>query len=315
MHDGKDALLEELERSTLQDSDESSSPAPLSLDQHSRKETDLAETSGVPSVQNDTSPLLVQLVYTTHIQEPNIYSEVQEPNKAQLPPKTSAAVQLDELMAHLCDMQTQVAAKADASKKHLANKQDQKASLDSMLGGLEQDLQDLGIATVPKGHCASCQKPIAGKAIHALGQAWHPEHFVCAHCKEEIGCSPFFERSGLAYCPKDYHHLFSPRCAYCAAPILDKVLTAMNQTWHPEHFFCSHCGEVFGAEGIALPWLSREGQEAVLPEGFLSHVLTQVWWLQPPSVGKLPFSHGHRLAPGMLCLWGLLQQFFCWILL
>lgn len=28
-----------------------------------------------------------------------------------------------------------------------------------------------------------------------------------------------------------------------------KVLTAMNQTWHPEHFFCSHCGEVFGAEG------------------------------------------------------------------
>ncbi|KAF3822095.1 hypothetical protein GH733_007469, partial [Mirounga leonina] len=176
---------------------------------------------------------------------------------------------MDELMAHLCEMQTQVAVKADASKKHTANKQDPKASLDSMLGGLEQDLQDLGVATVPKGHCASCQKPIAGKVrwaealqhpaaitchalfppqvVHALGQAWHPEHFVCTHCKEEIGSHPFFERSGLAYCPKDYHHLFSPRCAYCAAPILDKVLTAMNQTWHPEHFFCSHCGEVFGA--------------------------------------------------------------------
>lgn len=51
--------------------------------------------------------------------------------------------------------------------------------------------------------------------------------------------------------------------------------------------------------------LSREGQEAILQEGFLSHVLTQVWWLQPPSVGKLPLSHGHRLAPGMLCVWGL----------
>lgn len=57
----------------------------------------------------------------------------------------------------------QVAVKADASKKPTANKQDPKASLDSMLGGLEQDLQDLGVATVPKGHCASCQKPIAGK--------------------------------------------------------------------------------------------------------------------------------------------------------
>lgn len=57
----------------------------------------------------------------------------------------------------------QVAVKADASKKHPANKQDPKASLDSMLGDLEQDLQDLGVATVSKGHCASCRKPIAGK--------------------------------------------------------------------------------------------------------------------------------------------------------
>lgn len=57
----------------------------------------------------------------------------------------------------------QVTVKADTSKKHLPDKQDHKASLDSMLGGLEQELQDLGIATVPKGHCVSCWKPIAGK--------------------------------------------------------------------------------------------------------------------------------------------------------
>ena len=243
-----DALLEELEHSTLQESDEYDSPASLSLDGHSKKESDLAETSKVPSAQDDTSSFSVQLVYTTNIQEPRVYSEVQEPKESPPPPKTSAAAQLDELMAHLCEMQIQCTVKADASTKHLPEKQDPKTSLDSMLGGLEQELQDLGIATVPKGHCASCQKPIAGKMIHALGQAWHPEHFVCAHCKEEIGSSPFFERTGLAYCSKDYHHLFSPRCAYCAAPILDKVLTAMDQTWHPEHFFCAHCGEVFGAE-------------------------------------------------------------------
>ncbi|XP_011543695.1 leupaxin isoform X4 [Homo sapiens] len=243
-----DALLEELERSTLQDSDEYSNPAPLPLDQHSRKETNLDETSEILSIQDNTSPLPAQLVYTTNIQELNVYSEAQEPKESPPPSKTSAAAQLDELMAHLTEMQAKVAVRADAGKKHLPDKQDHKASLDSMLGGLEQELQDLGIATVPKGHCASCQKPIAGKVIHALGQSWHPEHFVCTHCKEEIGSSPFFERSGLAYCPNDYHQLFSPRCAYCAAPILDKVLTAMNQTWHPEHFFCSHCGEVFGAE-------------------------------------------------------------------
>ncbi|XP_016055996.1 PREDICTED: leupaxin isoform X1 [Miniopterus natalensis] len=245
-----DALLEELERSTLQDGSEPSSPAPLPVGPPSSKDSGRAETAGSPSVQDDTSPLQVQLVYTTDIKGPHVYSDIQEPKESPPPSKTSAAAQLDELMAHLCDMQAKVAVKVDANKKYLPDKQEHKDSLDSMLGGLEQELQDLGITTVSKGHCASCQKPIAGKVIHALGQSWHPEHFICSHCKEEIGASPFFERSGLAYCPKDYHHLFSPRCAYCAAPILDKVLTAMNQTWHPEHFFCFHCGEVFGAEGF-----------------------------------------------------------------
>ncbi|KAB0370741.1 hypothetical protein FD755_017150 [Muntiacus reevesi] len=244
------ALLEELEHSTFQESDDYSKAAAPPLDQHSRKESNLAETSKVPSIPDDTNPFPVQLVYTTKIQEPNVYSEIQEPKASPAASKTSAAAQLDELMAHLCEMQRQVTVKADASKKPVSAKQDHQASLDSMLGGLEQDLQNLGIATVLKGHCASCQKPIAGKVVHALGQAWHPEHFVCAHCKGEIGSSPFFERSGLAYCAEDYHRLFSPRCAYCAAPILDKVLTAMNQTWHPEHFFCAHCGEVFGEEGF-----------------------------------------------------------------
>ncbi|KAG8511281.1 Leupaxin, partial [Galemys pyrenaicus] len=350
------ALLEELERSSLQDSGECSSPAPLPLHQRPRKEDKLAKASKVLSTQDATSPLSVQLVYTTEIQEPSVYSEIQEPQRSAVPPKTSAAAQLDELMTHLCEMQAQVAAKPDASKAHLADKKDHKDSLDSMLGGLQQDLQDLGIATVPKGHCASCRKPIAGKVgasdggsetllglkevqprgmktvpfplpgmargshapachccalvspcprhsavlpdtsrlagkavtlllsirhgplehpggssqvlaqswvlgtplfldhmayvIHALGQVWHPEHFICTHCKKEIGSRPFFERSGAAYCPDDYHQLFSPRCAYCAAPILDKVLTAMDQTWHPEHFFCAHCGEVFGPEGF-----------------------------------------------------------------
>lgn len=54
-----DALLEELEHSTLQESDEYDSPASLSLDGHSKKESDLAETSKVPSAQDDTSSFSV----------------------------------------------------------------------------------------------------------------------------------------------------------------------------------------------------------------------------------------------------------------
>ena len=73
----------------------------------------------------------------------------------------------------------QVTVKADASKKPVSDKQDDKASLDSMLGGLEQDLQNLGIATVLKGHCASCKKPIAGKVGWARTLIPQPSVSVC----------------------------------------------------------------------------------------------------------------------------------------
>lgn len=54
-----------------------------------------------------------------------------------------------------------------------------------------------------------------------MGRTWHPEHFVCTHCQEEIGSRNFFERDGQPYCEQDYHNLFSPRCYYCNGPILD----------------------------------------------------------------------------------------------
>lgn len=110
--------------------------------------------------------------------------------------------------------------------------------------------------------------------LTALGKTWHPEHFTCAHCGRELDKGPFFEQGGRAFCEEDYHQAFSPRCAYCAGPIrevserppglpyhhrpapspqlfLQKVLTALEQTWHPEHFFCAHCGKVFGDEGMS----------------------------------------------------------------
>ncbi|NWZ66016.1 LPXN protein, partial [Acrocephalus arundinaceus] len=154
------------------------------------------------------------------------------------------------------------------------------SSLDTMLDSLTRDLQELGITAAPAGICATCRKPIAGKVspchhpstpgippelpspasslqvLTALGKTWHPEHFTCARCGKELDKGPFFEQGGRAFCEEDYHQAFSPRCAYCAGPIREKVVTALEQTWHPEHFFCAHCGKVFGDEGF----LERNGK-------------------------------------------------------
>ncbi|XP_072034102.1 paxillin-like isoform X2 [Amphiura filiformis] len=122
--------------------------------------------------------------------------------------------------------------------------------LDSMLGHLQTDMNRQGVTTVAKGACAACEKQIVGQIVTALGQTWHPEHFVCHQCQSELGTQNFFERESRAYCEKDYHELFSPRCAYCNGAILDKCVTAMDKTWHPEHFFCAQCGKPFGDDGF-----------------------------------------------------------------
>lgn len=78
-----------------------------------------------------------------------------------------------------------------------------------------------GVNTTQKGCCNACDKPIVGQVITALGKTWHPEHFTCNHCNQELGTRNFFERDGHPYCEPDYHNLFSPRCAYCNGAILD----------------------------------------------------------------------------------------------
>ncbi|XP_066962413.1 uncharacterized protein Pax isoform X6 [Macrobrachium rosenbergii] len=122
--------------------------------------------------------------------------------------------------------------------------------LDCMLGSLATHMTEQGITTTQKGCCCACDKPIVGQVITALGKTWHPEHFTCTHCNQELGTRNFFERDGKPYCEVDYHNLFSPRCAYCDGPILDKCVTALDKTWHPDHFFCAQCGNTFGEDGF-----------------------------------------------------------------
>lgn len=75
------------------------------------------------------------------------------------------------------------------------------------------------------------------------------QHFVCAHCNQELGTQNFFEREGKPYCENCNLELFSPRCGRCDEAILDKCVTALDQNFHPECFSCSDCGNPFGDNG------------------------------------------------------------------
>ncbi|XP_038281439.1 leupaxin isoform X1 [Canis lupus familiaris] len=245
-----DALLEELERSTLQDSDESSNPDPLPLDQHSRKESNLAETSETVSVQNDPSPLPVTfhlLEYLEHtclsafLRINCILLSKSRQKKTPHPPKTSAAAQLDELMAHI------VWEMADPSC-YLSP------------GFHEKDKKpycrkDFLAMFSPK--CGGCNRPVLENYLSAMDTVWHPECFVCGDCFSRVFLAlagrPFFElagdvrllRAGPITRPaaegtgtgggaEDGGH-------GCGQPITGRCISAMGHKFHPEHFVCAFC--------------------------------------------------------------------------
>lgn len=55
----------------------------------------------------------------------------------------------------------------------------------------------------------------------AMGHPWHPECFRCTVCVKPLTPETFKEYQGKPYCEKDFHNLFSPKCAGCTKPITD----------------------------------------------------------------------------------------------
>jgi len=88
--------------------------------------------------------------------------------------------------------------------------------------------------------CGACHEPIKGDCINALGQQWHPEHFVCTYCGKAF-TGTFFEHSGKPYCEAHYHQQSGSCCGGCGKPITGRCVNALEKKWHPEHFVCAFC--------------------------------------------------------------------------
>ncbi|XP_027467089.1 transforming growth factor beta-1-induced transcript 1 protein isoform X1 [Zalophus californianus] len=241
-----DRLLQELNATQFNITDEIMSQFPSSKETAGEQKEDQSEDKKRPSLPPSPSPALPK------------------------PSATSATLELDRLMASLSDFRVQnhvnqlpasgptqppvpsSVNEGSSSSPGPASK----GSLDTMLGLLQSDLSRRGVPTQTKGLCGSCNKPIAGQVVTALGRAWHPEHFICGGCSMALGGSSFFEKDGAPFCPECYFERFSPRCGLCNQPIRHKMVTALGTHWHPEHFCCVSCGEPFGDEGFH----EREGR-------------------------------------------------------
>ncbi|KAF6732041.1 Transforming growth factor beta-1-induced transcript 1 protein [Oryzias melastigma] len=218
---------------------------------------------------NITDEILAQFPSSDKDEKDKIKEKTSTSSSAK-PSATSATLELDKLMASLSDFRVQSTPPAPVTPVVKTQQQPPAppqaavpaqptagGSLDSMLGLLQSDLSRQGVQTSSKGNCSACQKPVVGQVVTALGKVWHPEHFVCTECETELGSRNFFEKDGRPYCESDYFTLFSPHCAHCSKPILNKMVTALDKNWHPECFCCVKCSRTFGDEGFH----DREGQQ------------------------------------------------------
>ncbi|KAG5984920.1 hypothetical protein E4U55_002502 [Claviceps digitariae] len=101
--------------------------------------------------------------------------------------------------------------------------------------------------------CKKCGEPLTGQFVRALDGTFHLDCFKCRDCGE-IVASKFFpaddENGGGPYplCETDYFRRLGLLCYQCGTALRGSYITALDRKYHVDHFTCSLCSTVFGAQ-------------------------------------------------------------------
>ena len=118
--------------------------------------------------------------------------------------------------------------------------------------------------------CKKCGEPLTGQFVRALGGTFHLDCFRCRVGKSspllradadagfqdcsDIVASKFFpvdneEGEGqYPLCETDYFRRLDLLCYECGGALRGSYITALERKYHIEHFTCSVCPTVFGAQ-------------------------------------------------------------------
>ncbi|KAH8593548.1 hypothetical protein B0O99DRAFT_688384 [Bisporella sp. PMI_857] len=101
--------------------------------------------------------------------------------------------------------------------------------------------------------CKKCGEALTGQFVRALGGTYHLDCFRCRDCGS-IVASKFFpvdEETGegqYPLCETDYFRRLDLICHKCNGALRGSYITALDQKYHIDHFTCSVCPTVFGAQ-------------------------------------------------------------------
>lgn len=61
---------------------------------------------------------------------------------------------------------------------------------------------------LPRARCAACTLPVGDRAVAALGQSWHPEHFACTFCRCALAGIAYRTENNRPYCESCFSNLY-----------------------------------------------------------------------------------------------------------
>ncbi|KAK4192701.1 hypothetical protein QBC35DRAFT_199949 [Podospora australis] len=101
--------------------------------------------------------------------------------------------------------------------------------------------------------CNKCREPLTGQFVRALNGTFHLDCFKCHDCGL-IVASKFFpmddEVNGGQFplCETDYFRRLDLLCHKCGGALRGSYITALERKYHVDHFTCSLCSTIFGAQ-------------------------------------------------------------------
>ncbi|KAG7156316.1 LIM and senescent cell antigen-like-containing domain protein 1-like [Homarus americanus] len=102
--------------------------------------------------------------------------------------------------------------------------------------------------------CHKCHSTIDGQPLRWRGDTFHPYHYNCASCGNELTADAREVKSRPGYTANEMNELYClrchdkmgiPICGACRRPIEERVVTALGKHWHVEHFVCAKCEKPF----------------------------------------------------------------------
>ena len=85
------------------------------------------------------------------------------------------------------------------------------------------------------GPCRVCGAGVRGGLEGPGGAVYHPACLACSHCSAQL-TDRFYSEAGGGLACLSCHTATLPHCAHCNKPLTQKLLRALDQTFHPDCF-------------------------------------------------------------------------------